>query len=223
MPRRSPRPSTRRPRWKRRPDARPEEILEAALAVFGEQGYAGTRLDDVARRAGVSKGTLYLYFSSKEDLFRAMVEARVEGALAGIEELVRAWDGSTTDLLEAFVEQYWGYMGRMENCRLARLVISELANFPELARFHYRRVVLRVRRVIESILERGIAQGEFRRLDPVFAARALQLLCVHLAQFLVYFQPHDPTPVSREDMLAGILDLYLHGVLSTSAPAAPES
>jgi AcrR family transcriptional regulator len=217
MPSRTPRKPSRHPRWHRRPSARPEEILEAALAVFGEKGYAGTRLDDVARRAGVSKGTLYLYFSSKEDLFQAMVQARVEEALSGMEELVRSWEGSSTDLLKAFVEQYWTFMGRMENCRLARLVISELANFPELARSHYRSVVLRVRRIIEDILSRGIARGEFRALDPIFAARALQLLCVHLAQFLAYFQVYDPKPMGREETLAGILDLYLHGVL----PAGP--
>ena len=62
-----------RPRWERRKEARPAELLAAALELFVEKGYAGTRLDDVAQRAGVSKGTLYLYFENKEDLFKAVV------------------------------------------------------------------------------------------------------------------------------------------------------
>ena len=87
-------PSSGEPRWQRRPDARPEEILEAAKHVFGESGYAGTKLEDVARRAGVSKGTLYLYFDGKEALFREMVRAKVVAALAHAEETVRTFDGS---------------------------------------------------------------------------------------------------------------------------------
>ena len=221
MARTSRRTAARKPRWRRRPEARPEEILEAALDVFGELGFARTRLDDVARRAGVSKGTLYLYFDSKEALFRAMVQARVETVLTETEAMVRNWQGSTTELLRQFIRRYWELMNRLQNCRLARVVLSELSSFPELARFHYRNVILRMRRVIESILEQGIARGEFRAVQPVFAARMLQTLCVHLAQFLVYFAPHDPAPPTAADTLAAIEDLYLNGLLAR--PGAPES
>lgn len=217
MPRR-PRPA-KRPRWQRRPEARPEEILAAALEVFGEQGFAGTRLEDVARRAGVSKGTLYLYFDSKEELFRAMVRARVEAKLAYAEEFIRSWQGSTRDLLRHFITDYWEGMNQPEKLRLVKVVLSELGSFPELARWYYQEVILRLRRVIEQILARGIERGEFRAVPSTFTARALQILVVHLAQSLHYFQVYDPAPLTSEETLAGLLDLYLHAVEAAPSPA----
>lgn len=219
MPRRAARPAPRRPRWQRRPDARPEEILEAALAVFGELGFARTRLEEVARRAGVSKGTLYLYFDSKDSLFRAMVQAKIDRTIAAAEELARTWEGSTEELLRHFIQRYWEAMNKTQHCQMARLVTSELNNFPELARFYYRSVILRVRQLIESILRRGAERGEFRTVDTVAAARALQSMCVHLAQMLAYFHQYDPAPTSPDEMLRGITDLYLHGVLARPVTA----
>lgn len=209
----------RRPRWQRRPEARPEEILCAALEVFGEQGFARTRLEDVARRAGVSKGTLYLYFDSKDALFRAMVRAKLEATLAHAEEFIRNWEGNTPDLLRHFIADYWAAMNQPEKLRLAKVVLSELTSFPELARWHYQEVILRLRRVIEDILARGIERGEFRSVPRAFTARALQLLVVQMAQFRHYFQPYDPAPLSSEETLAGIIDLYLHAIEAAPAPA----
>lgn len=213
MPRR-PR-QTRRPRWQRRPEARPEEILGAALEVFGELGFTRTRLDDVARRAGVSKGTLYLYFDSKDALFRAMVTARLEAILAHAEEFVRNWKGNTSDLLRAFTRDYWATMNQPEKLRLARVVMAELSSFPELAKWYYQEVILRLRRVIEGILARGIEAGEFRRVNTAFTARALQILVVNMAQFVHFFQRYDPAPLTSDEILEGILDLYLHAVQMT--------
>jgi AcrR family transcriptional regulator len=214
MPRPASKRTTRRPRWRRRPDARPEEILDAAMEVFGEQGFARTRCDDVARRAGVSKGTLYLYFDSKEALFREMVRAKFETSIVSAEEFVRTWEGSSADLLVALIERYWEKVNRPLHVRLSRLVISELSNFPELARWYYQTIILRGRRVIEAVLTRGITAGEFRRVEIPFAARALQTLCVQLAQFRHFFQQYDPAPLSSEELLRGMTDLYLHGLLA---------
>jgi AcrR family transcriptional regulator len=218
MARRSTR-SPRHPRWQRRPEARPEEILCAALEVFSEQGFARTKLDDVARRAGISKGTLYLYFDSKEALFRAMVLAKLEATLAHVEEFVRNWEGNTPDLLRHFITEYWNLANQPQKLRLSRVVLSELANFPELARWYYQEVILRVRRVIEQILARGIARGELRDVPTAFTARALQILVVNVAQFRHYLQGYDPAPLSSDELLAGIIDLYLHGVLPAAVPA----
>jgi AcrR family transcriptional regulator len=209
----------RRPRWQRRPEARPEEILGAALEVFGEQGFARTRLEDVARRAGVSKGTLYLYFDSKDALFRAMVLAKLEATLAHAEEFIRNWKGSTPDLLRQFIADYWVTMNQPEKLRLAKVVLSELSSFPELARWYYQQVILRLRRVIEDILARGIERGEFRAVPTAFTARALQILVVQMAQFRHYFQTYDPAPLSSDEILAGITDLYLHAIQAAPAPA----
>src|ERR1044072_380059 len=93
------------PRWQRRPEERPEEILDAAFDVFGEQGFARTRLEEVAQRAGVSKGTLYLYFDSKETLFREMVRAKAVAALREAEAFVEGYTGSSRDLLIEFLRR----------------------------------------------------------------------------------------------------------------------
>lgn len=208
-----------KPRWKRRPEARPEEILCAALEVFGELGFARTRLEDVAHRAGVSKGTLYLYFDSKETLFRAMVAAKLEATLAYAEEFIRTWEGSTVDLLREFTRDYWKTMNQPEKLRLAKVVLFELSSFPELAKWYYQEVILRLRRVIQNILDRGISRGEFRPVHTAFTARALQILVVNMAQFLHYFQKFDPAPLSSNELIDGILDLYLHAIQATPVPA----
>jgi AcrR family transcriptional regulator len=216
MPRRT---APKRPRWKRRPDARPEEIIEAAIEVFGERGFARTKLDDVARRAGVSKGTLYLYFDSKDALFRAMMKQRLEAKIASAEELVRNWTGNSADLLRAYVTMHWDTMNQPQNVRIIRLVMSELVNFPELAKWYYQEGIMRMRSVIERILARGVSTGEFRdTANPAFTARLLQLLCAQTAQFRQYLQPFDPIPISSEAMRDGLLDLYLHGVVAAPAP-----
>lgn len=206
-------PRKRKPRWERRADARPAELLDAALHVFAEQGFARARLEDVARRAGVSKGAVYLYFKSKEALFREMVRAKVGSTVTAGEHFVHDFQGPTRELLVGFMHRYWALMLKPENARLVRVVLSELRNFPKLTQFYLDEVVLRVRRVITAIIERGIARGEFRAVSPVLAARALQVLCVHLAQFQHYLNSGDD-PLTDEQVIAGIVDLYLHGVLS---------
>jgi len=211
------------PRWQRRPESRPEEILEAALHVFGEQGFARTRLEEVARRAGVSKGTLYLYFKSKEDLFREMARACVSASVAQEEEFVRTFEGSTKDLLNQFIRRYWAKMNEPANLRLVRVVQLELTNFPELARFFFQEVILRMRSLIQSIIELGIERGEFRPVNPGFAARALQTLCAQLAQSQHHFRAYDIHPMSYDELQSGIIDLYLNGVLHQPAPELKES
>src|SRR5213596_3513319 len=100
-----------KPRWKRRKDARPGEIVAAALDVFVERGFAATKLADVARRAGVTKGTIYLYFENKEALFKAVVRETIVPVIAKGEALVQAFTGSARDLFEKLVRDYWRLVG----------------------------------------------------------------------------------------------------------------
>jgi len=206
--------SSGEPRWQRRPDARPEEILEAAKHVFGESGYAGTKLEDVARRAGVSKGTLYLYFDSKEALFREMVRAKVVTALAHAEETVRTFDGSSRELLVILVSSMYRRLRDDGMARVGRVVQAELPSFPELAQFYFEEVILRARRLVSRVLERGVESGEFREVSHGFAARGLASLLVHTAQLQCFFHDFDPDQLSDEAALGGLVDLYLHGVLA---------
>jgi AcrR family transcriptional regulator len=206
------------PRWQRRPQARPEEILDAALEVFGEQGFARAKLEDVARRAGVSKGTLYLYFDSKEALFRELVRVRVAAVVLAGEELVRQHQGSFRSLLLRLAHRTWDTVNDPGAAKIIRLVHSERGNFPELTKFYFNEVVLRARPLVQNTIERGIAAGEFRPINPVVAARALSLLLVHLSQYQHYLQAFDPDRLPDAQVAEAAIDLYLNGLLNTGKP-----
>jgi AcrR family transcriptional regulator len=209
---------SKHPRWQRRPEARREEILEAATEVFGASGFARTKLDDVAKRAQVSKGTLYRYFDSKEALFRDMVRANVVPVLAAGEEFVRTYPGSSRQLLVDLIRRMWETMRKPSMARIARLVHSELHEFPELARFYFTEVMLRGRRMVASVLERGVASGEFRGDLHPFATRGLPYLMVFSAQSQCFFASMDPERFEDAQVLEGVIDLFLHGV--EARPAA---
>lgn len=216
------RPRVRAPRWKRRPEARRAEILAAAAEAFGESGFARTKLEDVARRAKVSKGTLYRYFDSKETLFREMVRANILPGIAAGEEFVRSYPGSSRQLLAELIRRMWETMRKPAKARIAKLVHSELHDFPELARFYFTEVMLRGRRLVASVLERGVASGEFRPGLHPFATRGLPHLMVFSAQSQSFFSRMDPERLDDDAVLEGILDLYLHGVEArpSAGPAA---
>src|SRR3989454_7062886 len=152
-------PRKPKPRWQRRKDARPEEIVAAALDVFVEHGFAGARLEDVARRAGVTKGTVYLYFKSKEALFKAVVRQTIVPAIAQGEALAQAFTGSARELLERLVREYWRLVGETALAGIPKLIIAEAANFPALTRFYYEEVVTRRHRLQAGVIERGIKIG----------------------------------------------------------------
>src|SRR6476646_1677469 len=205
------------PRWQRRPEARPEEILDAAFTVFGESGFARAKIEDVARVAGVSKGTVYCYFDSKESLFREMVRAKVVASLAEAEVFVLSYEGSARGLLAELIRRMYRRVRREQMMQLARVVQGELPHFPELARFYFDEVILRARRLIEQVLERGVASGEFRPSATGFAARGLSSMLVHTAQVQCFFQRFDPQALTEEQAVDGLIDLYLHGVLAHPA------
>jgi AcrR family transcriptional regulator len=202
------------PRWQRRPEARAEEILDAALEVFGRSGFDRAKIEDVARLAGVSKGTVYLYFDSKEALFREMVRAKVVACLTEGEALLRSHEGSARALLVELIRGTYRRMRREEMMRIARMVQGELPHFPELARFYFEEVILRARRLVQQVLERGTASGEFRPSLNGFAARGLSSLLVHTAQVQCFFHPYDPQALTDEQAVEGLIDMYLHGVLA---------
>lgn len=199
-------------RFRRRPDARPEELLDSALTVFGERGYRATTLEEVARHAGVSKGTVYLYFASKDDLFRAMVERNVIGLLERAETRVREHTGTATDLLEQVIRAMWAAMSQSQMVCLTRLVQSELPQFPEIQRYYWDNVIQRHRRMLLSIVERGIATGEFRDEALTIVPRLVPSLIVHLNHIRVLFAGLDPDGPTPEEQAELILALVFDGI-----------
>jgi AcrR family transcriptional regulator len=130
----------------RRKEARPAELTAAALELFVEKGFAGTRLDDVAARAGVSKGTLYLYFDSKEALFKAVIQEGIVPILEEGSDLVEAFKGSASELLRLMVGEWWPRIGDTHLAGVPKLMISEARNFPELAIYYHDAVIVRGKR-----------------------------------------------------------------------------
>ena len=205
--------SVTQPRWQRRPEARPEEILDAAQQVFGESGFARAKLDDIARLAGVSKGTLYLYFDSKETLFREVVRARIVALLARSEALVETHAGSYRDLLIDLITGMFHSMRDQDIVKISRVAQAEFASFPELAQFYFQEVILRARQLVEEVLARGTQAGEFRPVPHGFGARALPSLLVHSVQVQTWFRPLDPEALSDGETLEGLIDFCLNGLM----------
>jgi AcrR family transcriptional regulator len=172
---------------RRRKEARPAELLEAALTLFVEKGFAATRSEEVAKAAGVSKGTLYLYFPSKEELLRAVIQhflgAEIE---AGVQEAAAA-EGPTAQALEQLLVNWWTRVYAGPASGVFKLVITEIRNFPEIGEFWVDRVVKPGEDIVSGLLRRGIARGEFAPVAIDFAVHSLLmpmiLLCVHKHSF----------------------------------------
>jgi len=158
------------PAIRRRKEARPGELIAAALELFVERGFAATRLDDVAARAGVSKGTVYLYFPSKEELFKQVVRTGIVPVLEEGAVLLEQHRGSAAELLRALLVGWWERIGATQLAGIPKLMMSEAGNFPDLAAFYYETVIQRGRGLLAEILRRGMASGEFRPLNPDIAA-----------------------------------------------------
>lgn len=145
----------------RRKQARPGELLDAALALFVEKGYSATRVEEVAARAGVSKGTLFLYFESKEELLKAVVHENLAGRFVEWNEEFERFEGSSADMLRACLTAWWERVGATPASGITKLMISESQNFPELATYYQREVMVPGQALIRRILQRGVDRGEF--------------------------------------------------------------
>ena len=168
------------PKRGRRKEARPGELLEAALDLFVEKGYAATKVDEVAARAGVSKGTLFLYFPSKEDLFKAVVRENISGRFIEWDQTLADFTGTSSEMLQFAFNAWWDRVGSTKASGLAKLMLSEANNFPEIAIFYRQEVVLPAQELTRRILVRGMASGEFRTMDLDYAIYLVQAPLMYL-------------------------------------------
>jgi len=209
------------PRWRRLPEERPRQILDAALEVFGERGLAGARLDDIARHAGVSKGTIYLYFPNKEELFREVVRAVVIDRLH--EAAAMATEADPVDELKRYMRAHWDFVRSPQFQTISKLVNGELHNFPDLAEFYGREVVKPANELIARIVRRGIEQGQFRRVDPILAARFLSSTTITHATWCARRHAFKLlTDVTDEQVFDGLSDLFFHAIRATPAASVAE-
>jgi AcrR family transcriptional regulator len=201
---------------RRRKEARPPEIVRAALEEFAEKGFAAAKLDDVARRARISKGTIYLYFADKEALFDAVVRETLSPILDRVAELGQNPPGRMEDLLRHLIATLYREVVATERRQIIRMLVAESGRFPHLAEFYHREMVSRGKTLLRAVVARGIATGEFR--DGPVARHPEVLLgpAIMAALWKMLFDRLEP--LDLESFLAAHLDVVLNGLKNPDAP-----
>jgi AcrR family transcriptional regulator len=199
-------------RWRRRKHARPQEILEAALAVFAEKGFAAARMDDIAARARVSKGTIYLYFPSKEAVFKALVQEMIGPQLARLADLARAHEGAIAPLLAAMLRNLGQFIATSDKVVLPKMVIAEAGNFPDLARIYREEVIERGLGLFGNLLQAGMARGEFREIPIPHAVRMCLAPLLLAAIWRTTFARFDPVPYDYQGLIEAHVTTLLRGL-----------
>jgi AcrR family transcriptional regulator len=198
----------------RRKEARPAELITAALDLFVERGFAATKLDDIAARAGVSKGTLYLYFASKEQLFKAVIEQGVVPVMDEGEEMLAQHEGDAGSLLQAMLLRWWELVGATHLAGIPKLMISEEGNFPEVAQYYFENIIVRGRGLIRQVLERGIKAEQFRALD---IETAIDVIMAPLLMLTIWRSSPKPSDCGQQDPVTYLnthISLLLNGLVA---------
>jgi len=196
----------------RRPAARPAEILAAALDLFAEKGYAATRMEDVASRAGLSKAAIYLYFKDKMSLLTALVQDMAGGNLAVAAGMAQQFEGPMSPLLRQVLMFMAGQLRTTRFPELLKVIISESRAHPDIGKLYLENVIGRGLPIFEDILRRGIKAGEFRGIDPALAAKAMVAPMLLATFWKTAFEPLGAEPLDIEAYAAQHVDIFLKGV-----------
>jgi AcrR family transcriptional regulator len=197
--------------------ARMNDILAAALEAFFEQGFAAARLDSIAERAGIGKGTIYLYFDSKEALFEEAVLSIIRPVFEAAERATANPQGSAADMLRALISKLYKELVRTERRRILRLLIAEGPRFPRLVSFYHREVVQRGVRGFRAILDYGAATGEFRAPIPLDYPQVIVAPAIMAAIWQLLFQELEPLDI--DGFCDAHIDVILNGLLARDDPA----
>lgn len=206
-------PTLPRPRrWQRRPDERPQQILGAAFRVFGKRGLHQATLDEVAREAGITKGTIYLYFPSKAALFSAMLKARVNDFMPAVEAPRGAGSSPIQDRLVTLGRNLYRFFRSPAYLAMYRTMVSEALDFPDAAALLYREGILPANRRLAEIIRRGIVAGECRPVDPLVAARAFAGMFQVFAVSQELLGGKRIFPLSEAKIVRTLTDIFLNGL-----------
>ena len=220
-------PVDKHPRRERRKDARPGELMDAALSLFVEKGFAGTRVEDVALRAGVSKGTLFLYFPSKLELFKAVVRENIAGRFHEWNTTLETFEGSTSELVRHTMQQWWERIGATQASGITKLVMSEGAVFPEIAAFYRQEVIEPGNALIRRVLRRGVNSGEFRNVNMDYAIYSLISPMIFIIMWKHSMAPccamagATHLPMDPREFIANQADILLNGL--TACPGRADA
>jgi AcrR family transcriptional regulator len=203
------RPDTRR----RRKAERPQEILEAAFVEFSRNGYATTTLDQIAERAGVTKGTIYVYFENKEHLFISMVREITKATLDTVHDMFATHEGSTADLLRAqFSFMYQHIVEDRRRREVVRMLIAEAPRFPELADRYHQEILKPCLEMLRQAIQRGMDRGEFRASSIVNSPQVIIAPIALVDLWMMMFD--DRQPLDLKAYFNAHLDLVLNGLLT---------
>jgi AcrR family transcriptional regulator len=200
------------PRWRRRKDTRPAEILAAALEIFGERGYDATRLEDVGRRAGCTKGTVFLYYESKSELFKAAVREAMSPMVRDTEQAVEEHQGSASELVTKVLRLRWEHMARTRLTGLVKLLLTETGKYPDLAKFYNDEFYDRGQALLRKVIQKGVDSGEFRKLDVEQAARVVVAPLLFAAVWRHTFESVASTPIELDQYFTTSLEIMLAGL-----------
>jgi AcrR family transcriptional regulator len=212
------------PKWRRLPEERPRQIIDAALEVFSEHGLAAARLEDIAKLAGVSKGTIYLYVPNKEALFSEMVREMVGESITSAQIRISGGSDSAAEKYASYMRAVWEKVRSPTFHKLHRIVEADLKSYPALMQFFFSEISLRSMSVAAGIVRQGIESGEFRDVDPDAVTR------IHHAVLIkhgVWCGKREQVPfvahLSDEQVLEQLLDFMMHSIIRTpeSSQAAP--
>lgn len=207
------------PKRERRKEARPRELLDAALALFVEKGFTATRAEEVAALAGVSKGTLFLYFQSKEDLFKAVIRENIGSLFPAWNEELDSFVGSSAEMVKFAMNAWWERVGNTAASGIVKLVMSEARNFPDVAAFYQTDVVVPGTQLLQRILQRGVQSGEFRAMDT---DKAVYTLIAPMIFLMMWKHSMGACAASAhiidpQKFIHMQVDMLLNGMLSRSA------
>jgi AcrR family transcriptional regulator len=207
----------------RRKEARPQELLDAALELFVERGFAATRSEDVAARAGVSKGTLYLYYPSKEELLKAVVRENLGALIREGADIAGGFEGDTQQLLALLMHTWWERIGDTPASGIFKIILTEMGNFPDFARFYMDEVIEPGRALFTRVLQRGIDAGELR---PIALFEVVHLLIFPTLMLCLHRHSVGPCHVPSRELdphrfIDTHVDTVVNGLLRRTPAALP--
>lgn len=199
----------------KRRQARPAEILQAAIAEFSENGFAGAKIEAIATRAGVAKGTVYLYYATKEELFEAIVRDRVSPVFKIISGIVKLWPGSQAALLKQIIPRFYSEIVENDMRRMIlKTLISESDRFEQLAKFYHKEILVPARKMLKNIVRNGIDNGEFR--DTPIANEPLVLMGPALTAAIWKMTFESSEKLDTKHWLEAHVDLVVHGLIKAN-------
>jgi AcrR family transcriptional regulator len=211
----SPPARAHKPRWQRRPERRPDEILDAALRVFARCGLHKTNLEEVAKEAGISKGTIYLYFKDKEELFVAAAQRVVPSPdeIYGEQNAAPTTNTSFHHLLRQVARTAYRRFCTPAYLAFFSMMTAEVLRHPEWGDIYFRRIGLELNRRIAEIFERAMRAGECRKVDPMITARSFVGMFLMMALTQEHLGGKKYTPLSERKVIDSLTDIFLHGVM----------